>query len=146
MTQTTRRSTHPVTPLRRTAPLALSASAAVLSVGVAVIHVIDQGGFPGSKDPSYLGLGYYLLEVSAVIVAALLLLPRTRASIATWTLAVGVGLGPVAGYCLSRGPGLPNYTDDIGNWTETLGVISLVIEVLLIVVAIAGARKIATKR
>jgi hypothetical protein len=41
------------------------------------------------------------------------------------------------GYVLSRGPGLPGYTDDIGNWAEPLGVLSLVVEGVLLLLALA---------
>ena len=54
-----------------------------------------------------------------------------------WGVAVLVGLGPILGYVLSRGPGLPGYTDDRGNWTEPLGLLSLAVEALLVVVAVA---------
>lgn len=120
--------------------LALGVPAALLSLGVAAIHVVDQGGVPGSKDPSYVGIGYWVLEVVAVVLAVALLARRARASVLTWVVAAGVGLGPLIGYCLSRGPGLPGYTDDMGNWTEPLGIISLVVEALLVLVALAGAR------
>ena len=63
---------------------------------------------------------YYALEAAGVAAAALLL---TRLARAGWLLTLGVAAGPIVGYVLSRGPGLPNYTDDIGNWTEPLGVI-----------------------
>jgi hypothetical protein len=75
-------------------------------------------------------------------VAATLLLTRYRKS--GWFLALGVAAGPILGYVLSRGPGLPNYDDDIGNWTEPLGVISLVVEGILLIVAatvLATARR-----
>jgi hypothetical protein len=39
---------------------------------------------------------------------------------------------------------LPNYDDDIGNWAEPLGVISLVVEGILLIVAatvLATARR-----
>ena len=128
--------------LRRTPSLALGVPAALLSLGVAAIHVVDQGGVPGSKDPSYVGIGYWVLEIVAVVLAVALLARRARASVLTWVVAAGVGLGPLLGYCLSRGPGLPSYTDDIGNWTEPLGIVSLVVEVLLVLVALAGARAV----
>lgn len=122
-------------------PVALAAVAAVLCVAVALIHLIDQGGMPGSKDPSYIGIGYYLLEISAVIVALLLLAPRTRGSLLVWSVAFFAGLGPIVGYCLSRGPGLPNYADDRGNWTEPLGVVGLVVEAVLLVVSLVGVTR-----
>jgi hypothetical protein len=109
-------------------------AAAVLCLGVTAIHIIDQGGIPGSKTPVYVGIGYYVLEIIGVITAVLLL---TRASQLGWFLAIGVAAGPLIGYILSRGPGLPDYDDDKGNWTEPLGLISLVVEGVLLILAIA---------
>jgi hypothetical protein len=104
-------------------------------LAVAVIHVMDQGGLPGTKDPQYVQMLYYALEAAGVVAAALLLTRQARTG---WLLTLGVAAGPVLGYVLSRGPGLPNYTDDVGNWTEPLGVISLVVEGVLFIVAAAG--------
>ncbi|MGH3810472.1 MAG: hypothetical protein ACRDRU_28400, partial [Pseudonocardiaceae bacterium] len=92
-------------------------------LAVAAIHIIDQGGVPGSKEPEYVAVLYYVLEAAGTMAAALLLTRYIRLG---WLLALGVAAGPILGYVLSRGPGLPNYTDDIGNWAEPLGVISLV--------------------
>ena len=103
-------------------------------LAVAAIHVIDQGGVPGSKDPGYVQILYYLLEVAGVVAAALLLTHYARRG---WVLALGVAAGPILGYVLSRGPGLPSYSDDIGNWAEPLGVISLIVEGLLLILAAA---------
>src|SRR5919202_3240860 len=101
------------------APLALAVPArltgAALAIAVALVHVIDQGGFPGDKDPAYVGKGYYLLELAGVLVAAALVLARTvRLARPAWWGAALVALGPLAGYIASRGPGLPDYTDDKG--------------------------------
>ena len=131
--QTTARTPH--------VPLVLALIAAALCLAVAAIHLIDQNGLPGAKDPSYIGIGYYLLEISAVIIAVLLLAPRTRHSVLIWSVAFFVGLGPIIGYCLSRGPGLPDYTDDMGNWAEPLGVIGLVVEALLLAVSLLGVTR-----
>jgi hypothetical protein len=107
---------------------------ALLCVAVAAIHVIDQGGIPGSKTPTYVGIGYWILEIAAVLTAITLLAkPGARAP---WFVAIGVGAGPLIGYVLSRGPGLPDYSDDIGNWLEPLGVLSLGVEAILIVLAL----------
>jgi hypothetical protein len=54
----------------------------------------------------------------------------------SWFVTIGVGAGPMIGYILSRGPGLPDYTDDMGNWGEPLGVFSLIAETILIVLAV----------
>jgi hypothetical protein len=104
----------------------------VLCLTVAAIHVIDQGGFPGSKAPTYVAYGYYALELIGAVAAVLLIAGAIRAG---WFLATGVAAGPFIGYVLSRGPGLPGYTDDIGNWTEPLGLAALAVEALLVALA-----------
>lgn len=108
---------------------------AALALGVAYIHVTDQGGFPGEKTPTYIGVGYYLLEAVALVTAIALIVGAGRHTLKAWALTGLVALGPLAGYVLSRGPGLPGYTDDKGNWTEPLGLISLVVEAALLVLA-----------
>ena len=105
---------------------------AALALGVAYAHVKDQGGFPGDKAPHYVGVGYYLLELAAVVVAVALL---AKASRHTWALSLGVAVGPAVGFVLSRGPGLPNYSDDKGNWFEPLAVGSLLVEGLLLLLS-----------
>ncbi|MDH6121365.1 hypothetical protein [Kitasatospora sp. GAS204B] len=114
--------------------------AALLCLAVSWIHVQDQGGFPGDKTPHYVGIGYYLLEATGVLCAVLLLagtrrrVPRDAYPV-DWLLAAGVALGPLLGFILSRGPGLPDYSDDKGNWTEPLGLISVAVEGTLLITA-----------
>ena len=108
---------------------------ALLCVQVAIIHIIDQGGIPGSKTPAYVGAGYWILEILGIVTAAGLI--TNRSVRLSWFVAIGVGAGPMIGYILSRGPGLPGYTDDVGNWGEPLGVFSLVAEAILIMLAVA---------
>ena len=108
---------------------------AALALGVAYIHVKDQGGFPGDKAPHYVGVGYYVLEAVGLIAAVLLLAGPGRHAVKAWLLAAGVAAAPIVGFVLSRGPGLPNYTDDKGNWTETLCVVSLLVEGALLLLA-----------
>jgi hypothetical protein len=112
---------------------------AVLSLAVAVIHVLDQGGLTALKDPAYIGYGYRALEVAAVVAAVLLVARRATAG---WLLAAGVAAGPLLGYVLSRSVGLPAYTEDVGNWAEPIGLLSLVVEgglLLLAAWALSGA-------
>lgn len=111
--------------------------AAALSLAVVYIHVVDQGGLIGDKSPTYIRIGYYLLEVGGVAAAVLLLVLPAARRVQAWLLALGVAAGPILGYVLSRGPGLPSYTDDRGNWSETIGVESLVVEGLLLLLAAA---------
>nr|BFD86750.1 hypothetical protein StreXyl84_61510 [Streptomyces sp. Xyl84] len=106
---------------------------ALLCLVVAGIHVVDQGGVTATRDPSYVGIAYHVLEIAAVVAAVLLLMRLVRPG---WLLAAGVAAGPVVGYILSRGPGLPDYTDDVGNWTEPLGLASLAVEGALLLVSV----------
>ena len=112
--------------------------AAVLALGVSLVHISDQGGLTALKDPAYVGQGYRLLEVGGLLVALILLFAPARQRLAGWVLAIGVALGPIVGFGLSRGPGMPNYVDDRGNWTELLGLQALTIEALLLVLALTA--------
>lgn len=114
---------------------------AVLCLAVAWIHVQDQGGFPGDKTPGYVGVGYYMLEAVGVACALVITADvRLGSRPVTLVTAMGVALGPLLGYVLSRGPGLPGYTDDKGNWTEPLGLASLFVEVALCCLAVSVLR------
>lgn len=108
---------------------------AALALGVAYIHIKDQGGFPGDKTPTYVGVGYYLLEALGLVTAIALLVGAGKHTAKAWALTIGIALGPLAGFVLSRGPGLPDYTDDKGNWTETIGLVSIAVEAALLVLA-----------
>lgn len=114
-------------------PVRVAGAAAALLVSW--IHVVDQGGLTSLKHPAYVGVGYWLLELTAVAVAVALLTGGVRQRLAAWWLALGVSAGPMVGYALSRGPGLPGYTEDRGNWTETIGVQALVVETALLALA-----------
>lgn len=116
--------------------LGLRLLGALLALAVVVIHVKDQGGFPGDKTPPYVGIGYYLLEAVGVVLAFALVTGLGRHTVKVWLLTLGVAVGPLLGFVLSRGPGLPDYTDDRGNWTEPIGVASLVVEGALALVTL----------
>ena len=115
--------------------LAARVAASVLAVLVTVIHVSDQGGLTALKEPAYVGQGYRLLELGGVVVAVLLLLAPMRHRFLGWLLALGVAVGPIVGFVLSRGPGLPSSVDDKGNWTELLGLQALTVEAVLLTLA-----------
>ncbi|MER7024022.1 MULTISPECIES: hypothetical protein [Streptomyces] len=85
-----------------------------------------------TREPYYIGVAYHVLEIAAVIAAALLLVGLVRLG---WLLAVVVAVGPLLGYILSRGPGLPHYSDDVGKWTEPLGLASLAVEGALLLLS-----------
>ena len=62
---------------------------------------------------------------------------------AVWTAAGVVSGLALAGYIVSRGIGLPQIGDDIGNWTEPLGLVAISGEGPML---IAAALHLATRR
>jgi hypothetical protein len=144
-TDTLSRQSHtpqqPVAPRSAKRPFGWAVAAAALAVAVAAVHVADQGGLTAlAAPPAWLGWSYRLLEVGAIAVAVGLL--SRLAQRLSWWCALLVGVGPFVGYVLSRTVGLPGDSDDKGNWTEPLGIASLVIEALLIVVAVRSIRSL----
>jgi hypothetical protein len=92
-------------------------------LGMALVHLLDVTG-KFSETP-YLGWMYVGLMVAAVALAVVLVFSGDRrAWLATGALSAAVLLG----FVLSRTSGLPGATDDIGNWSEPLGLASLFIE------------------
>jgi hypothetical protein len=104
--------------------------AVVGRAGVALIHLLD---LPGKfQETPYLAWLYICLIVACVLAAAGLIRgtdPRA------WTAAALLPLGAIVGYALTRTVGLPQAMDDIGNWTEPLGLASLFVEGSLVALA-----------
>jgi hypothetical protein len=106
-------------------------SAAVVGLaGVALIHLLELQG--KLQEVPYLGVGYIALIVTAVLAGTLLVHSNSRVG---WTLAGGAALGTIVGFILTRTVGLPQSTDDIGNWLEPMGLASLFVEAIVVGVA-----------
>jgi len=105
---------------------------ASLALAVAVIHLQDQGGLLGDQSPLWLKYGYYMVEISSTISAALILRGKTLG----WLLGLASSIGPLTGYILSRTVGLPGDSGDVGNWGYLLGTVSLIVEGAFIVLAV----------
>src|SRR5207248_199956 len=101
--------------------------------GIAVIHAVD--GVGKWSETRYLFWMYMALIVGAVAAAAATLFHRSRLPLAA---AAGLAASVIVGYVLSRTTGLPSATDDIGNWTEPLGLASLVVEAFVVAVGLGG--------
>ena len=52
-----------------------------------------------------------------------------------WAAAGLLAAATLVGFVLSRTTGLPNASDDVGNWTEALGLASMFVEGAVIVLA-----------
>jgi hypothetical protein len=123
-----------VRPSRRLSPPIFETLTILGVVAIAWIHLLDLGG--KMDETPYLGVAYIGL-IAGCAVSAVLLARRDRRG---FVLAGGLAAATFVGYCLSRTTGLPAATDDIGNWTETLGVWSLVAEAAVVAVCAAGLR------
>jgi hypothetical protein len=100
---------------------------AVGVAGIAVVHILDAGGtYQGTR---YIFWLYMAVIAGAIPIAGLLM--HWNSPLA-WLGAVLLAAGPFAGYVVSRSIGLPGDSPDIGNWLDTLGMISLFIELSVI--------------
>ncbi len=96
-------------------------------IGVALIHVLELPDV--FEEAFYLGL----LFVGAVVASLLVAVALTRESDArVWRVAGGLPGLILLGYVVSRTVGLPGFTSDMGEWTEPLGLASMVAEGLLV--------------
>ena len=118
-------------PSRQTSSRAASASlldvrriATGLALAVtAAIHVLD---LPGKvEEVPYLAVAYVFL-----IVASLVIMERLfrHGILIDYLAAIGLGLAILLVFVVNRTVGMPGTTDDIGNWLEPLGLLSLVVE------------------
>jgi hypothetical protein len=120
------------------------AARATVTVGlaaVAVIHLLDSIG--KYSETRYVFWLYIALIVGCIVVGGAVLFTRSRAA---FVAAAGLAGSALIGYVLSRTTGLPNATDDVGNWTEPLGLASLFVEGSVVAVAgtafaLAGTRR-----
>jgi hypothetical protein len=91
--------------------------------GIGLIHLLDS--IDTYSETRWLFWAYVALMAGTIIVAgALLHRPDARWFAAAALLAAA----PIVGFILSRTTGLPGAHDDIGAWTEPLGLASLWIE------------------
>jgi|tagenome__1003787_1003787.scaffolds.fasta_scaffold20959768_2 hypothetical protein len=95
--------------------------------GIAVIHAVDAVG--KWSETRYMFWMYMALIAAAIVLAAATLFHRSRL---TFLAAAGLAAAVMAGFVIDRTVGLPGAMDDIGNWTEPLGLASLVVEGMVV--------------
>ena len=98
-------------------------------VAAALIHVLQL-------PDAFTAAGYVGgLFIAAVVACLAIAATLTRTSDdRAWAAAGGLATLILLGYVLSRTVGLPGFTEDIGEWSERLGLASLVAEGLLVFV------------
>jgi hypothetical protein len=106
-----------------------------LLAAVAFMHYRD---IPAKlNETPYLGWMYILLVAGCAAAGAWLLSSHWRQGYALGAL---ISLGAVVGYALTRTTGLPGATGDIGNWSESAGIVSLLAEAAFVVLAATQLR------
>jgi hypothetical protein len=115
-------------------PGAIRGVGALLALAVAAAHVADQGGVTAFTAPDWLGWAYRLIEVSGVLVAGVLLWPRSGRL--GWAAAALLGVGPFVGYLASRTVGVPGDPGDVGNWADWVGTLALIVEAALVTIGL----------
>jgi len=107
---------------------ALLRGAGILGVlGIAVIHVLD---LPRTlREVAYLPVLYVLLISGCLTACWLLLWEQPRPG---WLAAGGLAAATLLAFVASRTIGLPGNPDDIGHWSEPLGVASLFVEGIVV--------------
>jgi hypothetical protein len=101
-------------------------------VAIALIHMLQ---LPEAFDEiGYLGALFIVAVVASLLLAAAL----TRTSDdRLWASAGGLAALVLLCYVISRSVGLPGFTDDMGEWSEPLGLASMVAESLVVFVTAA---------
>lgn len=101
-------------------------------VAIALVHVLQLP--EAFAEIGYLGALFIAALTACLVLGAVL--TRTSDNRA-WVAAGGLAALILACYVISRSIGLPGFTDDIGEWSEPLGLASMVVEGLLVVLAAA---------
>jgi len=129
--------TSTITPSREASPRSqASPSTAVASaldvrriaVGLALavtaaIHILD---LPSKvQEVPYLAVAYVFLIVAAFVIMERII---RGGILIDYLAAIGLGVAIILAFVVNRTVGMPGATDDIGNWLEPLGLLSLVVE------------------
>ena len=101
--------------------------AAIGLAGMALIHLMD---LPGQlSETPYIFVLYVALMIASVALAGVLI---GTSDGRIWAAATVLPALVIVGYVLSRTTGLPQSSDDVGNWSEPLGIASLFVEASLV--------------
>jgi hypothetical protein len=104
----------------------LSLAGILLIVVVGLIHLIEAPEY--LEEATYVGV-LFLINVLLAFVSAFGIYRGTRWG---WMLGVLVAGGAFVMYVVSRALGLPGLEEDVGNWLEPAGILSLIVEGLFV--------------
>ena len=123
----------------RSSKLPLRWLAAVCLAVIAGVHIAIAPEH--LHDAPYAGVLFLVLAAAALVAAGLVL---TTNHPLVWTATAALSLSALVAYLMSRSVGLPSLSDDIGDWLNPLGVIAVVCET--VVVLIAGYTQLGFRR
>lgn len=115
-------------------PLRWLAAATLVASGIVHIPVIPMH----LEEAPYIGYLFIALTAVCFALAAAVLLVD---SMLVWAAGGVVTALAVIAYVLSRTVGLPQIEDDIGNWTEPLGIAAITAESLTVLLAVVALRR-----
>ncbi|HEU5043392.1 MAG TPA: hypothetical protein VFT75_04580 [Nocardioidaceae bacterium] len=115
-------------------PLRWLAAATLVASGVVHIPVIPMH----LEEAPYIGYLFIALTAVCFALAAAVLLVD---SMLVWAAGGVVTALAVIAFVLSRTVGLPQIEDDIGNWTEPLGIAAITAETLTVLLAVVALRR-----
>jgi len=116
-------------PLRRPERWALAPAALV----AAVAHIPVIG--PHLDEAPYMGVLFVVLTAGCLAIAAAALVRDATAVYGLATLTCGLA---VVGYVATRLVAFPMLADDVGNWLEPLGVVSVASELVAVAAAVSA--------
>jgi hypothetical protein len=85
------------------------------------------------REAPYIGWSFIALEITLTILAVALILRDTPL---VWSAAGIVPALAMLAYAVTRSVALPQIADDVGNWTQPLGIVALTAEALLILITL----------
>lgn len=128
------RGTSGVTGMRTTkdaerSPWRWPASAAALVAAAAHVPITGQH----LSEAPYIGWSFVALEITLAAVATALVLRDTP--VVWWAAGVVPALA-IGAYAVTRTVALPQIADDVGDWTQPLGVVAVTAEALLLLISL----------
>jgi hypothetical protein len=120
-------------------PLRWVASVLLLATAATHVPLVPEH----LEEAPYLGMLFVVLSAASLALAVLVVVADTPA---VWAVTAGMTLLAVIGFLASRTVGLPMIGDDVGNWTEPLGLPALAAESLAFLAAVAVLRPGAASR
>lgn len=104
--------------------------------GIALVHLLDVED--RLTEVPYVGWLFVAIIVASLAVASLLIRSDDHRA---WAAAGLIAGATIMGYVVTRTIGMPNDGGaDIGNWTEPLGLASLMIEGIVVALAVSRLR------